>query len=398
MNYDIAIVGAGIVGLSVAYNLLQQKDDLKIVVLEKESTIALHQTGKNSGVIHSGIYYKPDSLKAINCRQGYHKLIAFCKTHDIDFDICGKIIVATSKKEVPRLKKIYDRGIENGLTGIAFLDKDQIKEKEPFVTGEKAIWVPQAGIVDYKKVANKLQEILKEKSCEILVDHEVTGISHKGSIHHIHCGERTIKTAYLVNCSGLYTDKIAQMQGLKIGAKIIPFKGEYYLLKESKKYLVRNLIYPVPDPAFPFLGVHFTRRINGKIDAGPNAVLAFKREGYGKLSVDGAEFLETIFYRGFIKIAIRYLRIGMYEMYRSFSKRAFTKALQKLIPEVASDDLIVGESGVRAQLCDDNGNLMDDFVIKEGPRSTHVLNAPSPAATSSLQIGETIANKVLKLL
>lgn len=398
MDYDIAVIGAGIVGLSVAYNLLQQKADLKIVVLEKESKIASHQTGRNSGVIHSGIYYKPGSLKATNCRQGYLKLITFCENHGIDFDICGKIIVATTKKEIPQLMQIYERGIENGLSGIALLDKSQIMEKEPFVTGEKAIWVPQSGIVDYKMVANKLHDILEERSCKILVDHKVTGISHRDDVHHIQCEDRIVKASYLVNCAGLYSDKIARMQGLKIGAKIIPFKGEYYLLKESKRHLVRNLVYPVPNPAFPFLGVHFTRRINGKIDAGPNAVLAFKREGYKKFSLNGHELLETIFYRGFIKIAIRYLRIGMYELHRSFSKAVFTKALQKLIPEITSEDLIVGEPGIRAQLCDDSGNLIDDFMIKDGHKAVHVLNAPSPAATSSLQIGETIANKVLKML
>lgn len=398
MEYDVVVIGAGIVGLSVAYNLLLQKPDLNIAILEKESGIAKHQTGRNSGVIHSGIYYKPGSLKAINCREGYQKLISFCRTHSIDYDICGKIIVATTEKEIPNLMKIYDRGIQNGLSGITILDKNEIKEKEPYVNGEKAIWVPQAGIVDYKNVADKLREIIEASSCEILLNHEVTGISQKESTHEIHCGSQTINAAFIVNCAGLYTDKVAEMQGVKLRAKIIPFKGEYYLLKESKRYLVRNLVYPVPNPAFPFLGVHFTRRINGKIDAGPNAVLAFKREGYRKFSINLQEFLETIFYRGFIKVAFKYMLVGIYELFRSFSKKAFTKALQKLIPDIRSNDLIVGEPGIRAQLCDEKGNLIDDFLIEEGPKSIHVLNAPSPAATSSIQIGDTIANKVLKML
>nr|WP_298996089.1 L-2-hydroxyglutarate oxidase [uncultured Allomuricauda sp.] len=397
-DYDIAIVGAGIVGLSVAYNLLQQKEDLRIVVLEKEKSVALHQTGRNSGVIHSGIYYKPGSSKAINCRRGYSKLIDFCEAHNVDYEICGKIVVATSKDEVPTLMKIYERGKENGLTGLKLLNEDQIKEKEPHVQGEKAIWVPQTGIVDYGQMANKLHDLIKSSSCEVLVNHKVKGISFQDSSHQIDCGGTIIRASYFVNCAGLYSDKIAKLQGVKFHAKIVPFKGEYYLLKESKRYLIRNLVYPVPNPAFPFLGVHFTRRINGKIDAGPNAVLAFKREGYKKFSINIEEFLETVFYKGFIKIAARYFKVGAYELYRSLSKKAFTKALQKLVPEITSDDLTAGEPGIRAQLCDDKGNLIEDFVIEYATKSVHVLNAPSPAATSSLEIGYTVSNKILKRL
>lgn len=396
MDYDVTVIGAGIIGLSVAYNLLQEKPKLKVAIVEKEGTIASHQTGHNSGVIHSGIYYKPGSEKAINCKNGYNLLLDFCKKEKIHHEICGKIIVATNAKEEEKLQNIYDRGLKNGLTGLTILNRQELREKEPHVSGTKGIFVPQAGIVDYKQVTNKMYEISKENGGDFLFNTKVIRINNNMDSYVITTTKETIKTNFLVNCAGLYSDKIAKMDGVELYSKIIPFRGEYYLLKDKSAKLVKNLIYPVPDPEFPFLGVHFTRRINGKVDAGPNAVLAFKREGYTKYDVDLMEFLESISYTGFIKVALKYWKVGMYEMYRSFSKKAFVKSLQKLVPEIVEDDLIIGEAGVRAQLCDKKGNLVDDFLIAQKDRAIHVVNAPSPAATSSLNIGKQITIYVLE--
>lgn len=396
MEYDVAVIGAGIVGLSVAYNLLQEDPELKIAILEKENTIASHQTGHNSGVIHSGIYYKPGSAKAINCKKGYNLLLDFCVKEKIHHEICGKIIVATSNKEEKKLQNIYDRGIQNGLEGLIILNQEELREKEPHVSGTKGIFVPQAGIVDYKEVAKKLFEISKERGGNFFFDTKVIAIDNTNNNYQITTTKDTITTKFLVNCAGLYSDKIAKMDGVELYSKIIPFRGEYYLLKDKSADLVNNLIYPVPDPDFPFLGVHFTRRINGKIDAGPNAVLAFKREGYLKSNINLKEFLESISYPGFIKVALKYWKVGFFEMYRSFSKKAFVRSLQKLIPEITENDLVVGEAGVRAQLCDKRGNLVDDFLIEQSNNAVHVVNAPSPAATSSLNIGKEITKRVLQ--
>lgn len=396
MGYDVTVVGAGIVGLSVAYNLLQENPELKIAILEKEKTIASHQTGHNSGVIHSGIYYKPGSAKAINCKNGYNLLLDFCEKEKIHHEICGKIIVATSHKEEKKLQDIYDRGIQNGLKGLKILNQEELREKEPHVSGTKGIFVPQAGIVDYKEVARKLFEISKERGGNFFFDTKVIAIDNTNNNYQITTTKETITTKFLVNCAGLYSDKIAKMDGVELYSKIIPFRGEYYLLKDKSADLVNNLIYPVPDPDFPFLGVHFTRRINGKIDAGPNAVLAFKREGYLKSNINVKEFLESISYSGFIKVALKYWKVGFFEMYRSFSKKAFVRSLQKLIPEITENDLVVGEAGVRAQLCDKRGNLVDDFLIEQSNNAVHVVNAPSPAATSSLNIGKEITKRILQ--
>lgn len=395
MKYDITIIGAGIVGLSVAYHLKMERPNLSIAIVDKEKEVAFHQTGRNSGVIHSGIYYKPGSSKAINCSKGYGLMLEFCKKENIPYEICGKLIVATNKSEESKLQDIYNRGIENGLEGLNMLSESELKRIEPHVSGTKAIHVPQAGIVSYKQVAERLKEILIEADIGFYFENEVKNIEQDERSYLIESDKTKLSTSFLVNCAGLYSDKIAKMSGVNLAAKIIPFRGEYYLLKDEKKYLVKNLIYPVPDPAFPFLGVHFTRRINGMIDAGPNAVLAFKREGYKRLDFKVDEFIESIAYKGFLKVAMKYWKVGAYEMYRSFSKKAFVKALQKLIPEITASDLIVGSSGVRAQLCDDKGNLIDDFMIRYNKNAVHVINAPSPAATSSLQIGKSITEKVL---
>ncbi len=398
MKYDLTIIGAGIVGLSVGYNLIKERPGLKIAILEKEDEVAKHQTGRNSGVIHSGIYYKPGSSKAINCKKGYELLLKFCQEHDIEHDICGKLIVASNEEEEDALQSIYQRGIENGLTGLAILNAEQIREIEPHVNGTKGILVPQAGIVNYRQVAKQLEKLLKEAGVDFFFGNKLEKISSDEALFTVECQKDTISTKFLINCAGLYSDKVAEMNGLKLNAKIIPFKGEYYLIKKEKRHLVKNLIYPVPNPAFPFLGVHFTRRIGGEIDAGPNAVLAFRREGYKKFDLKWNEFLESIFYAGFLKVAMKYWKVGLYEMYRSFSKKAFVRALQKLIPEIKGEDLVVGNSGVRAQLCEVNGKLVDDFMIKYTNNAVHVINAPSPAATSSLQIGKLICEKTLPLL
>ncbi|MDP2174811.1 MAG: L-2-hydroxyglutarate oxidase [Bacteroidota bacterium] len=396
MDYDIAIVGAGIVGLATALQINQKRPELKIIVIEKENKVAAHQTGNNSGVIHSGIYYKPGSLKAKNCIEGYHLMINFCKENNIPIDMCGKIIVATSEAEIPALTNIYNRGIENGLTGLKYIDEKEIKEIEPYTNGVKGIFVPQTGIVDYKVVANKYSEIFQKNGGELVLNTKVVKISKKNDLIYIKTSRFDLQTKLVINCAGLYSDKIASLTIPDLEVKIVPFRGEYYSLNNNKRHLVNNLIYPVPDPNFPFLGVHFTRRIDGEIEAGPNAVLAFQREGYTKSQINIKELFETLTWKGFQKVAIKYWKTGIGEMYRSFSKKAFTIALQKLMPSIQPQDLKQGGAGVRAQACDKNGGLIDDFYIKELPGQIHVLNAPSPAATSSLSIGNTIAELAFK--
>jgi L-2-hydroxyglutarate oxidase len=395
-NFDIIIIGAGIIGLSTAYKLLEKDSSLKISIIEKENSVAAHQTGHNSGVIHSGIYYKPESLKAVNCITGYKMLLEFCDENNIPYDICGKIIVATEEKELSSLQTLFERGNANGLEGTKIISKDEIKEFEPFATGIKGIFVPQTGIVDYKIVSKKIAEIIVSKGAELKFGEEVLDIKLIGNEVNVKTNKGNFSSKVVIGCAGLYSDKIAEMTNSKTDFKIIPFRGEYYKLKDSAKHLVRNLIYPVPDPEFPFLGVHFTKRIDGMIEAGPNAVLAFKKEGYKKSDFDLNELLNTLSYSGFHKVALKYWKTGFYEMYRSFSKNEFVKSLQRLIPEITSDDITEGGSGVRAQACDKNGKLIDDFLIIENEKVINICNAPSPAATSSLSIGETIAGKVFK--
>jgi (S)-2-hydroxyglutarate dehydrogenase len=395
---DVTIVGAGIVGLATALQLKKAQPQLNIIVLEKENKVAAHQTGNNSGVIHSGIYYKPGSLKAKNCIDGYHMMIEFCKTNNIPFDLCGKIIVATREIELSALEAIYNRGVENGLEGIHYINADEIKAIEPYTYGIKGIFVPQTGIVDYKVVANKMKENFELLGGDVRFNNKVINVKKKSGSIIVETVKGKIETQLIINCAGLYCDKIAAHTIPDLDMKIIPFRGEYYALKPNKRFLVKHLIYPVPDPNFPFLGVHFTRRIDGEIEAGPNAVLAFKREGYKKSQINIAELWESLTWSGFIKVASKYWKTGFGEMYRSFNKNAFTKALSKLLPSINSDDLVTGGAGVRAQACDKNGGLIDDFYIKELPGQIHVLNAPSPAATSSLSIGKTIAELAVKHL
>lgn len=394
--YDVTIVGAGIVGLATALQLKQLKPSLNIVVLEKESHVAAHQTGNNSGVIHSGIYYKPGSLKAKNCIDGYHMLIDFCKAQNIPYDLCGKIIVATNNDELEALDNIYKRGIENGLEGLKYINEAEIKAIEPHTAGIKGIFVPQTGIVDYKVVAQKYAEVFVKLGGKIKFNTKVTNVKTEGKIITFSTSNDTIETQLLINCAGLYSDKVAAYTIPDLQVKIVPFRGEYYAVKKEKRYLVKNLIYPVPDPNFPFLGVHFTRRIDGEIEAGPNAVLAYSREGYTKSTINLRDLFETFMWKGFRKVAAKYWKTGFGEIKRSYSKGAFTTALKKLLPEIQKEDLEKGGAGVRAQACDKEGGLIDDFYITELLGQIHVLNAPSPAATSSLSIGKTIAELALK--
>ena len=397
--YDVIIIGGGIVGLATALRLTEQKPSLKVIVLEKEDDVARHQTGHNSGVIHSGLYYKPGSLKAQNCIRGYQMLLDFCNREEIKYDLCGKIVVATRKEQVPILHGLFERGLQNGLTENRKIGFEEMRELEPNVAGLEGIWVPYTGIIDYSTVSKKYAERIRHSGASIVFGERVTAIQFRQDFAEVITENTTYKGKLVVNCAGLYSDKVAQMTRTeKVNLKIVPFRGEYYKIRPEKEHLVRNLIYPVPDPNFPFLGVHFTRMIEGGVEAGPNAVLAFRREGYKKLDIHFPELMETLAWPGFRKVAAKYWRTGLGEYYRSFSKAAFTKALQELIPAIQEEDLIPGGAGVRAQACDIDGGLLDDFAILEDARAINVCNAPSPAATSSLSIGQTISERVLARL
>ena len=397
MTYDVVIVGGGIVGLATGMKILKSRPDLKVAILEKESQLAQHQTANNSGVIHSGLYYKPGSLKATNCINGYHELVNFCKEEKIPFEITGKVVVATREEQKPLLDTLLTRGLQNGLTGTRKITLEELKEYEPYCTGVAAIHVPQTGIVDYYQVALAYGRKIVQSGGGIFLEHKVLKISQLDGINHIETSKASFKAKLVINCAGLYSDKVARMNDASVDdVKIIPFRGEYFKLKKEKEYLVKNLIYPVPDPNFPFLGVHFTRMKKGGVEAGPNAVLAFRREGYKKSQINLSELFESLAWPGFQKVAGKYWKTGFGELYRSFSKAAFTKALQELIPEIQESDLVDGGAGVRAQACDRTGGLLDDFAIRESQYAINVLNAPSPAATSSLSIGGTVAEMALK--
>jgi (S)-2-hydroxyglutarate dehydrogenase len=402
MIYDVTVIGGGIVGLATALRIKEQNPSLKLLIIEKEDVVAKHQTGHNSGVIHSGLYYKPGSLKATNCIKGYDMLLDFCEKEEIKYDLCGKIVVATRPEQISILDGLYERGKQNGLDGFKMLNAEQIKEYEPHVKGLKGFFVPQTGIIDYTDVCKKYLAKTQKLGGEIAFNEKVMSISSKegvstGQYSVIVTSKQTYETKLVVNCAGLYSDKVGQMTDERANnLRITPFRGEYFEIKPEKQYLVKNLIYPVPDPNFPFLGVHFTRMIHGGVEAGPNAVLAFRREGYKKLDIHFGELFETLAWPGFRKVAAKYWQTGLGEMYRSFSKAAFTKALQELIPEIQPDDLVAGAAGVRAQACDREGGLLDDFAIFENQQAINVCNAPSPAATSSLSIGQTVSELVLK--
>ena len=392
----LTVIGAGIVGLATALKLKEKMPDVEITILEKEDDVAKHQTGNNSGVIHSGIYYKPGSLKARNCINGYKMLLDFCDNQNIEYNLCGKVIVATEEGELDYLETLYQRGVENGLENLTKLNEAELKEYEPYVNGIAGIHVPQTGIVDYKIVAQKMKELLIAEGVELLFNQEVKQIYKSGTHREIRTKTKIYETDFIVSCAGLQSDRIAALTEKNLNIKIIPFRGEYYKLKKEAHHLVKTLVYPVPDPNFPFLGVHFTNLINGGVEAGPNAVFSFKREGYSKTDFDLQDTFETFTWPGFLKVAKKYWRMGIGEFYRSFNKKAFVKALQRLIPQITENDLEQGGAGIRAQACDKTGGLIDDFYFAENENIIHVLNAPSPAATASLAIGEYIVEKVLE--
>ncbi len=389
---DIIIIGGGIVGLATAYQFTLDYPLLKITLLEKEQQLAAHQTGHNSGVLHTGIYYKPGSLKALNCLEGKSRMEDFCSKEEIDFEICGKVIVAISEAELPALETIYQRGRTNGVS-CEMINSEKLHELEPHVAGIKAVHVPEAGIVDYGQVCKRFAKHLQNnEDNQIHCSTKVIGIRHSENIV-VETEQGEFEGRFLVNCAGLYSDKITAMTQPP-ESKIIPFRGEYYEVRPEKHHLCRNLIYPVPDPSFPFLGVHFTRMINGSLECGPNAVLAFAREGYSRSTVNFLELAEILSYSGFIKLAAKYWRPGVGEMWRSFSKAAFVRALQRLVPEISADDLETAPAGIRAQAVLSNGKLVDDFLIQGNKNIINVCNAPSPAATSSLNIGKHIVDIV----
>jgi L-2-hydroxyglutarate oxidase len=391
--YDFAIIGGGIVGLSTAMALGKRYPNAKILVLEKESKWAFHQTGNNSGVIHSGIYYKPGSFKAKFCRDGSRSMVEFCQEHDIAHEVCGKVIVATDEQELPRLENLYKRGLENNLE-VKRISAEEVKEIEPHVTCVAGIQVSSTGIANYKQVCLKYAELIEKQGGELRLNTKVEKISRSGFNQVLETNNGTFETRFVINCAGLHSDRVAKLAQVDPQAKIVPFRGEYYELTPEKRYLVKTLIYPVPNPDFPFLGVHFTKMIDGSVHAGPNAVLSLKREGYKKTDFDLRDFAEVMTYPGFWKLAAKHADEGIQEIIRSFSKAAFTRSLQKLIPEVRSQDLVPCHAGVRAQALMNDGKLVDDFLIVQDQNSVHVCNAPSPAATSSLEIGKSIVAQI----
>jgi L-2-hydroxyglutarate oxidase len=388
--YNFAIIGGGIVGLSTAMALGQRYPHAKILVLEKESSWAAHQTGNNSGVIHSGIYYKPGSFKAKFCRDGSYSMVAFCQEHNIAHEVCGKVIVATEEKELPLLENLYQRGLANDIE-VTKITAEEVKEIEPHVKCLAGIRVFSTGIADYKQVCQKYADLSREQGADLRLNTKVEKIVENSETYVLETNQGAFTADFIVNCAGLHSDRVARLNQVDPQAKIVPFRGEYYELKPEKRYLVKHLIYPVPNPNFPFLGVHFTRAIDGTIHAGPNAVLSLKREGYHKTDFDLQDFIETMTYPGFWRLAAKHADEGIQEIIRSFSKAAFVRSLQRLIPEVQLDDVIPTHAGVRAQALINDGKLVDDFLIVRGRNSMHVCNAPSPAATSSLEIGFAIA-------
>lgn len=401
LQYDLTILGGGILGLATGMKILQHHPRTRLLILEKEAGIARHQTGHNSGVIHSGLYYRPGSAKAKNCVGGRKELIAFLEAHNIPFEICGKVVVATSPNEIPRLDELHKRSAANGLQGVEIIGPERLREIEPHATGIKGLWVPETGIVDYIKVSEAYATEVRNAGGDIRLSHKVVGVLSRDGETVVQTSQSDYRTKHLINCCGLQSDIIAKLAGAEEipgeeEHKIIPFRGEYYKIAPEKQYLVRNLIYPVPDPTFPFLGVHFTRMARGGVEAGPNAVFAYAREGYRHTDINLADVLRTVTFKGFWAMTGKYWQTGFGELYRSLSKAAFVRALQKLLPEIQASDLAPGGSGVRAQAVSASGGLVDDFVIKASKNAIHILNAPSPGATASLAIGQNICEMAEK--
>lgn len=401
-QYDLTIIGGGILGLATALKITAAHPNVRLLLLEKEAQIARHQTGNNSGVIHSGLYYRPGSLKARSCFSGRKELIAFCDANNIPYEICGKVVVATSAAELPRLEELHRRGVANGLQGMEMIGPERLKEIEPHASGIKALHVPETGIVDYRKVAAAYADKVRDANGDLRLGQKVLGLAEGGGEIVVQTSGGDYRSKYLINCGGLQSDIVAHMMGGKnrdshgVEHRIIPFRGEYYKLAPAREYLVKNLIYPVPDPTFPFLGVHFTRMARGGVEAGPNAVFAYAREGYSHRAINLADLWRTVSFKGFWAITAKYWQTGCGELYRSLSKKAFVRALQKLLPEITENDLVPGGAGVRAQAVSASGALVDDFVIEESQNAIHVLNAPSPGATASLAIGQSICRMAEK--
>ncbi|MBM03919.1 MAG: L-2-hydroxyglutarate oxidase [Chloroflexi bacterium] len=395
-NYDLVVIGGGIIGLATAMRVTEEFPDLKVAVLEKETEVAQHQTGHNSGVIHAGIYYAPGSQKANFCSTGGVLLREYCDKHNIKYDMCGKLIVAVNDNEVPMLMDLYERGTANGALGLKIIEKEEITDYEPHSTGVKAIFSPNTGIIDYTEVSKSYATQMMEAGGDLITGTELKSISEKDGQIYLETTEGTITAKKILNCAGLHADRVAKMMGVDMGVKIIPFRGEYFSLIPERSDMVKGLIYPVPNPNLPFLGVHFTRRVNGSVEAGPNAVLAFAREGYKKTKINFGDAFETLTYSGFLKMSLKYWTVGMKEQYRSLVKGSFVKSLQTLIPEITSKDLYSPGAGVRAQAVAKNGALLQDFSIAETENAIHVLNAPSPGATASLTISKYILDLMKK--
>jgi L-2-hydroxyglutarate oxidase len=390
---DLVIAGGGIVGLATAYRFLERFPDRTVIVLEKEAAVAEHQTGRNSGVLHSGIYYKPGSLKARNCRAGRMAMQEFCQRHGVPFDVCGKVVVAVDESELGALERIAKRAAANGV-GCEMIGPERLAEIEPHAAGIRALHVPETGIVDYRRVSEAMAEWIVERGAEIRFSARVQGVRSSEREVVVESSGGEVIAGMLANCSGLYSDRLTLLGGVKPRAKVVPFRGEYYELKPEARHLCRHLIYPTPDPKFPFLGVHFTRMIRGGVECGPNAVLAFAREGYRMRDINVRDLFESLTYIGFLRMAARHWRTGMGEMWRSLSKRAFVAALSRLLPEIQSEHLVRAPAGVRAQALSTDGTLVDDFLIQDHRRIVNVLNAPSPAATASLNVGRLVVERL----
>lgn len=393
MTYDIAVIGGGIVGAATLYKLQMRNPSLKIALIEKENLLADHQTGHNSGVIHSGLYYKPGSLKAKNCYKGRHELVAFAKEHNVKHDVCGKVVVATDEKELPHMDRIFKTGLENNIEGIEKISAEQVKEIEPYCESIGGIWVPVTGIIDFRGTTAKMVEIALAKNAEskLFLNHEVTDIKKGEGTSTVVTSKGNIEAKNLIFCAGLQADRMAKKDGVQLKEKVVGFRGDYYELTDQGKHKIKNLIYPVPNPDFPFLGVHFTRMTDGEIECGPNAVFTFKREGYGKTDFNFRDTADALSYSGTWKLFFGNMRFGINEYRRAFSKKLFLQTLQRMVPSLTMDDIRPGRSGVRAMLLKPDGDTKDDFRIESKDNSIHVLNAPSPAATASLAIGEYVA-------
>jgi len=394
MRRDLIVIGGGIVGLATGLRILEARPGVKLLLLEKEDSLGQHQTGHNSGVLHAGLYYKPGSLKAKLAVEGLRQMVSFCQTHKVSYEQCGKIVVATEPSELPRLEKLMERGVANGLKGLRKLSVDEIREIEPHAAGLAAIHVPEEGIVDYAGVVEAMAKEIRNLGGEIKTGEWVQRLKGLGGMWRVETSNETYETTQVVACAGLHSDRVVSQSGMKPSAKIMPFRGEYYMIRKERQSLVRNLIYPVPDPQFPFLGVHFTRMVKGGVEAGPNAVLAMAREGYTWGDINIRDLSESLSFPGLWKFMLKYPSLCSYEIWRSISRREFCRSLQKLVPEICDADLETGSAGVRAQAMSADGSLVEDFSFVEGPSILHVVNAPSPAATASLAIGAEITRQL----